>query len=326
MLCIKNPSTDPFFNLAAEEYFLKNFSENFFILWRNENAVIVGKHQNTLAEVNIDYIRGRKIPVVRRISGGGTVFHDLGNLNYTFIINGQKGQLVNFNKYTKPVLEVLQKLSVDASLRGKSDLVIGNKKISGNAMHVFKKRVLHHGTLLFDSDLNTLRLTLLTNPLKYQSKSVQSIRSHVTNIKEHLISNLDIIEFRDILMAHILKTFPGSTPYELSETDIVNIKMLRNQKYLKWKWNYGYSPKYEMKSSFIINAETLSVHLKVAEGTIQEACIKSTSALTPRWKMIESLLNGVRHNETDLIRELSKIPTTKIFGNLNTEEFVKNLF
>jgi lipoate---protein ligase len=166
MLCIYNPSTEPYFNMAAEEYLLKNFSANIFMLWRNDNAVVVGKHQNSLAEINHDFVQQNNIKVVRRLSGGGTVFHDLGNLNFTFITNGEGEELVNFRKFTQPILEVLLQLGVHAKFEGRNDLTINGLKFSGNAEHVFKKRTLHHGTLLFSSkisDLTQALKSILTN-------------------------------------------------------------------------------------------------------------------------------------------------------------------
>ena len=136
MICIQDTQTDPYFNLAAEEYVLKNFSDDVFMLWRNDNAIIVGKHQNTLSEINLDYVKEKGIKVVRRISGGGAVFHDLGNLNFTFIRTGEEGNLVDFKRFTLPIIEVLQKMGVDAKFEGRNDLTIEGKKFSGNAEHV----------------------------------------------------------------------------------------------------------------------------------------------------------------------------------------------
>ena len=217
MLCITHSSTDPYFNLAAEEYVLKNFPDNCFMLWQNENTIVVGKHQNTLAEINMDYIREKTIKVVRRLSGGGAVYHDLGNLNFTFIMNGHEGHLVDFKKYTLPVIQVLQKLSVDARFQGKNSLTINGKKFSGNAEHIYRKRVLHHGTILFSSLTEDLQLALKVNPLKYKSKAVKSIRSRVTNVKEHLSQDIDLFRFRDMIIEHVLEVFTDSRRHQFSE-------------------------------------------------------------------------------------------------------------
>ena len=174
MLCIINTNTKPYFNLAAEDYVLRNFKDDCFMLWRNKPSIIIGKHQNTLAEINLEYVKDNNIDVVRRLSGGGAVFHDLGNLNFTFIKNAKdEGSLVDFKKYIQPILEVLQSLGVNAKFEGRNDIMIDGKKISGNAEHVFKRRVLHHGTLLFLSQIADLSKALKVNPLKYQDNGVK---------------------------------------------------------------------------------------------------------------------------------------------------------
>lgn len=326
MLCITHSSTDPYFNLAAEEYLLKNFSDNCFMLWRNENTIVVGKHQNTLAEINLDFVREKNINVVRRLSGGGAVFHDLGNLNFTFIMNGHEGNLVEFKKYTRPLLEVLQKLSVDARFQGRSDLTINGRKFSGNAEHIYKKRVLHHGTLLFSSIMEDLQLALRVNPLKYKSQAVKSIRSRVTNIKDHLSADLDVIQFRDMILEHILDVFPDSVMYEFSLEDINNINELKNKKYSTWEWNFGYSPKYDFERSISANGEYIQIHLNVSGGIIQKAKINGTLFNEPHIAIIEGMLPGIKHNETELLNKFKSIPFSDYFKNITTNEFVRGLF
>ena len=186
MLIINRPQTDPYFNIAAEEYLLKQMDEDCFMVWQNEPSIIVGKHQNTLAEINYSFAKENNIPVVRRITGGGTVFHDLGNLNFTFISSGEKGKLVNFKKFTQPIIEVLNQMGIPARFEGKNDLRVNGLKISGNAEHVYKNKVLHHGTLLFSTDLNFLKKAIKSVPERFQDKAVQSVRSKVANITDFI--------------------------------------------------------------------------------------------------------------------------------------------
>ena len=186
MLCIKDSHTDPYFNIAADEYALKYLEDDCFMLWRNEPSIIVGKHQNTLAEINVDYVMKNNIKVVRRISGGGAVFHDLGNLNFTFVKNAGEDAQGDFRKFTQPILDVLQSMGINAKFEGRNDLTIDGKKFSGNAESIWKNRVLHHGTLLFSAVMTDLSAALKVNPLKFQDKAVKSVRSRVTNISEHL--------------------------------------------------------------------------------------------------------------------------------------------
>ena len=153
MLCIISPYTSPYFNLAAEEYLLKCFQEDVFLLYRNIPSIVVGKHQNTLAEINLPFVQEQDILVARRISGGGTVFHDLGNLNFAFFTTGKEGDLVNYKRATMPIIEALGKMGLEAKLGQRNELLLKKLKISGTASHVWKKRVLHHGTLLFSSEI-----------------------------------------------------------------------------------------------------------------------------------------------------------------------------
>ncbi len=326
MLCISHPGTDPYFNLAAEEHILKNLSADCFMLWRNDKTIVVGKHQNTLAEINMDYVRKNHISVARRLSGGGAVFHDLGNLNFTFIINGTEGKLVDFKKFTLPVLEVLRKLSVDAEFTGKNNLTIKGRKISGNAEHIYKKRVLHHGTLLFSSEMDDLSLALRVNPLKYRSKAVKSIRSRVTNIKEHLKARIDVMQFRDMILGHIMNKYPDTVSYEFSSEDLISINKLRDDKYLTWEWNFGYSPKYDLERSFVTKAGLVQVSLNVSGGIIRKAKISGDLSDNPGISVLEVLLEGSRHEETELQRRLDTIPLSKYFPDISDGEFISGLF
>lgn len=270
MLCVINRLTAPFFNLALEEYFLKEFDEDFFILYRNDRSVITGKHQNPLAEINYSHIRKNNIIVARRLSGGGTVYHDNGNLNYSFITNGTEGDLVNFRKYTRPVIDLLKKLDVNAVLSGKSDLVINGRKFSGNAVHVSGKRVIHHGTLLFSTDISELKRSLTDRSSVYRGRRVKSVPSEVTNISDHIKDRFDVIGFRDMLMEHVIHTMPGCTIYKMSENDISEVNDLAVKKYSRWEWNFGYSPAYEVEKVLDTVNGPLKILISVNNGIISE--------------------------------------------------------
>jgi lipoate---protein ligase len=328
MLCISHDNTNPAFNLAAEEYVLKNFTENCFMLWRNENAIIVGQHQNTLAEINVEYVKEKNITVIRRLSGGGAVFHDLGNLNFTFIMNSVDGKekVADFSEYTVPVLEVLLQLGVDARFEGRNDLTIEGKKFSGNAEHIWKNRILRHGTLLFSSVMNDLHLALKVNPLKFQDKAVKSVRSRVTNISEHLKEELDVLHFRDILMTHVMKKFEGSRRYSFTDEDIRNINRLVETKYGTWEWNFGHSPKYGMQKAFRGNGGFVEIHMNVNRGIINDIRIYGDFFNKHDVRQVEEILKGSHHNEAEIRGKLASIDFNGYFHNISVDEFVDAMF
>ena len=326
MLCIIRHETDPYFNLAAEEYVLKNFERDSFMLWRNEPAIIVGKHQNTLAEINQEYVKENMIKVVRRLSGGGAVFHDLGNLNFTFIASGENHQLVDFRKFTQPILEVLQKLKIEARFEGRNDLTIDGRKFSGNAEHVHKNRVLHHGTLLFSSQMADLSSALKVDPDKFQDKAVKSVRSRVTNISEHLKTPLSVLEFRDLVLKHVMESTPGAELYSFTQDDIAAISRLRDEKYITWEWNFGYSPKYNFRKTVKTNGGKLEVTLEVVNRTIEKARFFGDyfNKLDP--VDIEQALTGTLHNETAIRERLKDFEIPDYFLKISSEELITSLF
>ena len=269
-LCLKHNNLDTYFNLAAEEYLLKNFTDDFFIIWRSERSIVVGKHQNALAEINHGFVRDNQIQVVRRLSGGGTVFHDPGNVNFTFIRTVKEISEVNFNLFTQPVVQSLQKLGIAAYTTGRNDLMVDGKKISGNAEHVYRKRVLHHGTLLFNSDLSKLEGALQVDLSRFEDKSIQSNRSLVTNISGYLKEKMTVEEFSDFIFNDVENAFQNKKTYRFTEQDIAAIEVLRNEKYATWDWNYGYSPKYVFRNRILSPSGEIEVEINVAKGIIRE--------------------------------------------------------
>jgi lipoate-protein ligase A len=298
-LCINQPNSDPYFNLAAEEYFLKNFQEGFFMLWRSRPSVVVGKHQNALAEINHGFVRTHQIPVARRLSGGGTVFHDPGNVNFTFIRNVANISEVNFKAFTVPVIEALKKLGVDAYTTGRNDLLIDGKKISGNAEHVHRNRVLHHGTLLFDSHLEALKGALKVDLSKFEDKAVQSNRSEVTNIANYLPNPISVEEFTGFLFSEISQNYLEFQVYEPTPEDIAAIEKLSIEKYQTWDWIFGYSPRYRFTNALNTANGAISVNLLVDKGHISEASFSGAISSEISQKIAEALL-GCRHDFEEL--------------------------
>lgn len=359
MLCITRHETDPYFNLAAEEYVMEQFdrdwsssrdwsySRDCFMLWRNAPAIIVGRHQNTLAEINADYVRENGIKVVRRLSGGGAVFHDLGNLNFTFIAggsahssaygsahgaNGTSGangdgspSRLDFRRFTQPILDVLQALGVDARFEGRNDLTIDGRKFSGNAQYVRGERVLHHGTLLFSGRMSDLSAALRVDPSKFADKAVKSVRSRVTNISEHLPQPMTVLEFRDRVMAHVMEATPGAEPYTFTPADVRAIERLRDEKYATWEWNFGHSPRYNYRKATRTAGGQIEVALDVVNGTIAGARIFGDyfNRLDPA--DIEAALVGAAHQEAALRGRLAGFDIADYFVNVSADELMSVL-
>lgn len=298
MHCLNLRSTDPFFNLALEEILLKNRKEEFLILGVNDPSVVIGKHQVLHREVNTRFVTEKNIPVIRRISGGGTVFHDNGNLNFSFIIQSEAGKQVDFRKYTLPVISFLSSLGVEANLVGKNDLKINGFKISGNAEHIHRNRVLHHGTLLFNTSLDLLRNSLRKNTGNYTSKAVESNPSPVINLKEKLNDIKDMIQLRSMMMSWFLNNIPDAEMYSLGEEESAEAEALADSKYRTWEWNYAYGPEYHFNNRFEIDRKQYSCNIFVKDGIIWECAIERDEKLST----VAKNLIGIKHMPADLLR------------------------
>lgn len=312
MFCITLETDDPFLNLAIEEVLLKNRKEDFLILGINSPSLIIGKHQSAHRESNTEFVTDNKIPVIRRISGGGTVYHDKGNLNFTFIRQSEPGKQIDFRKYTRPVIDFLSSKGVDAKFEGKNDLKVNGLKISGNAEHVHRSRVLHHGTLLFDTTLDILRNTIRKDTSCYTTRAVGSNPSSVANLKGMLSETSDIIWFREEMMNYFLGNLHDAEVYKLTDKDIDEAAVLAEAKYRTWEWNYAYGPEYRFVNKFEFRGEQIECKFIVQEGIIRECILKGTSVLTE----LESKLTGCRHMEQDLKKVFlaENIPDIDIFN------------
>jgi lipoate---protein ligase len=326
MICILNPHTDPAFNLAAEEYLLKAFDRDIFRLWRNDNAIIVGKHQNTLSEINAGYVKEKGVQVIRRLSGGGAVFHDLGNLNFTFIMHAEGEKQIDFRKYTLPILEVMQQLEIPARFEGRNDLTINGMKFSGNAEHIWKNRVLHHGTLLFSSELNDLSSALQVRPDKFNHKGVKSVRSRVTNISSHLKAPISVMEFAHRIMQHIEGMYPQAEAYEFTDKDIVAIEQLKEEKYSTWEWNYGYSPDYNFHQEVQSKGGHIELLMQVHRGIIREAVFYGDFFNQRDPQDLASRFVGLRHDMAALQTVIRDITVSDYFTGATSDDLMALLF
>lgn len=318
MLLIYNDKTNPYFNLAMEEYLLKNFNEDLFILWRNESSVIVGKNQNTLSEINLEYIKENNIPVVRRQSGGGAVFHDLGNINFTFIAN-DNNSFSDFKRFTQPIIDLLKTLDINAEFSGRNDLLIDGKKFSGNAQYNYKNKVMHHGTLLFSSQIGDLSNALKVKPIKFEGKGIKSVKSRVTNISEHLKDNIDILEFKDLVMNHLAKSNADNKLYALAQDDITSINTLVDEKYNSWDWNFGNSPKYSLTNELKYPGGNVEFNLNVEKGIIKEIKFFGDFFGKCDVSFIEELLINIKHEENSIKKSLELVDINSYFLGCNID-------
>lgn len=324
MLLINNTSTNAYFNLAMEEYFLKNTTEDVFMLWRNESSIIVGKNQNTLSEINYEYVKENNIKVVRRQSGGGAVFHDLGNINFTFI-SCNDNSFSDFKRFTMPIIESLENLNIHAEFSGRNDLLIDNQKFSGNAQYNYKNKVMHHGTLLFSSQINDLSSALKVKPSKFEGKGVKSVKSRVTNISNHLKESMTVLEFKDYLMNFINNKDENNHFYELSDHDINEINKLVDEKYSTWHWNFGHSPKYSLNNEVKYPGGNIEFSLNVDKGIINEIKFFGDFFGKKDVSNIEDLLKNVKHNESSIKSTLNNIDINDYFLNCNIDILVDGI-
>ncbi len=325
MLFIVSTNTNIYFNLAAEEYLLKNRSEDIFMLWRNDPAVVVGKHQNTLREVNSFYALAHNIKIARRLSGGGTVYHDSGNLNFTFVKNGEPGKLVDFRKFTDPVIKALAKMGLETKFEGNNSLTLNGMKISGNAEHVFKSRVLHHGTLLFSTEIHHLKEVLKVNQDTYEDKAVKSVRSKVTNISANLNEAMSVEEFQDQIMQYFTLEFPDCEFYSFKENELTAINELVEKKYRTWDWIFGWSPKYIFRKRYIFGNDELNVWLRVEKGIIKEANVSggpfNEKSLFDFNLSLKDLPHSFRTIEDQLIKLLNDFDRDSLTPEMLKEAF-----
>lgn len=327
MHIIHRPQTNPYFNIAAEEYILKHMQEDCFMLWRNEASVIVGKHQNTLAEIDLEYVQKNEIPVIRRLSGGGAVFHDLGNICFTFVQQTQGGKIPDFKNFTQPILSFLRSLGVNAIFQGRNDLTIEGKKFSGNADCVYKDRILHHGTLLFSSHIEDMSRCLQTNSVKFDDKAVKSVRSRITNIREHLKEPMSVVDFIQALEKYIVEQYPQTTVSDFSPSQVRDIENLMQEKYNTWEWNFGNSPKYNFSKTIRTQrGGTMEICLDVKNGIMEEVHIFGDYFFKSDTADIEKALRGKPHREKEVDEILSSFNLSEYFANIDKTELLSLLF
>ncbi|MBG0781716.1 MAG: lipoate--protein ligase [Bacteroidales bacterium] len=301
MFFLEKPSRDPWFNLAVEEYLLRQTKHDIFMLWQNAPSLILGKHQNPVIEINTACLVENKIPVIRRISGGGTVFHGPGNLNFSFITtSSDQEDKINFQRFTKPILDYLNSNGIPAEMTGKSNLTVNGLKFSGNAAHVFKNRSLHHGTLLFDADLKAVDRCLKKETHSIQTKAIQSIRAVVINLKPLFVQPISFENFQQELKAFIFEKFSITEAIKLTEDQMCEIQNLADQKYKTAAWNYGYSPSYQLTRLFEMNHFKAQLTIEVNKGMISTVVFENSNDTVLAEKIRQKLLGLPHHPEAML--------------------------
>lgn len=325
MKFIFNPDIrDPKLNLAVEEYILKHLNvehEDYFLFYINGPSIIIGKNQNTSEEVNLKYIEENGIDVVRRLSGGGAVYHDEGNLNFSFITKDDGNSFNNYKKFTQPIVDALKKLGVEAELTGRNDIQVGERKISGNAQFTTRGRMFSHGTLMFNSNIEEVVNSLNVSEEKMRSKGIKSVRSRVANITEFLNDEMTMDEFVEALLASI---YEGEEPerYVMRDEDWEIVQDISNARYANWDWNFGKSPKFDVETKRRFPIGTIDVRLNVNKGTITEAKIYGDFFGVGEIQDVEQALVGTRFERAAIREQLATLDVKHYFGNIELEELV----
>ncbi|HGI8756851.1 TPA: lipoate--protein ligase [Streptococcus agalactiae] len=325
MKYIVNTSNDPAYNVALEAYAFQKLTDidEIFILWINEPAIIIGRHQNTIQEINKEFIDKNGIHVVRRLSGGGAVYHDLNNLNYTIISNNTQEGAFDFQTFSKPVIDTLAKLGVKAEFTGRNDLEINGQKFAGNAQAYYKGRMMHHGCLLFDVDMSVLGQALKVSKDKIESKGIKSVRARVTNIVDHLSDKITVQEFSDAILAQMKEEYPEMDEYVLSDAELSEIQAMRDNQFATWDWTYGKAPEYTIERGARYPAGKITTYANVENSTIKSVKIFGDFFGVKPVDDIEKMLEGVRYDYKDVLAALKTVDTSQYFSRMTPEEITK---
>ncbi|WP_203293628.1 lipoate--protein ligase [Luteirhabdus pelagi] len=329
MVFIENEGiNDPHLNLALEEYIVRNFNggQDYLLFYINEPSIIIGRNQNTLEEINHEYVEEKGIHVVRRVSGGGAVYHDFGNLNFSFITDHDIKSLNNFKKVTAPVVKVLHDMGVQAEMKGRNDVVVDGRKISGNAQFSTGKRMLSHGTLLLDSELGEVANALNVKMSKIQSKGHKSVRSRVANISEFLDEKMDILSFRSKILKGLYDDRDDFETYHLTDTEWKKVHALKEEKYDTWDWNFGRSPKFNIQREKRFDAGTVDLRIFVEKGVIEELTIYGDFFGNQPISDLEDRLVGLRYDKGEIEKSLRNVKLQNYVGAIDKHDFIELLY
>ena len=326
MIFYNSPSTDPYWNLAVEEYAFEKLdpSQPVFLLWQNDNTIVVGVHQNTAQEINAAYVKEHGVRVARRLTGGGAVYHDLGNLNYTIIADREEHEAFCFNVFVSPLIRALQTFGVNASFSGRNDLLIDGKKISGSAQMVRHGRILHHGCILLDSDLEAVSEALRVREAKYDSRGIPSVRSRVTTVNREAPSAISMCDFRAALTAAVREGEPTFEEYSFTAAQLAEIEKLRNDKYATWEWNYGESPDYNVEKERRFDGGLVTAQMSVSSGRIRTVRFFGDFFGEGDLRELEASLVGLAV-DGDIAARLRETDVERCFHGISAEEIASLL-
>lgn len=327
LLIVKHNSMNPYFNHAIEDYLMENFNEECFMLWRNTKSVLVGKNQNTLSEINLDYVKEKDITVVRRRSGGGAVFFDPGNLAFTFISNLENSKFADFESFARPIIKALESLGIEnVEFSGRNDITVNGKKISGNAQHRHKNRIVHHGTILYSADVSELIGSLNVRQVKFKDKAVKSVEGRVTNLIDHMENKLSVEDFKEYVTNHVANSIENSKIYEFSEEELKEIQKISDARYETWEWTFGNSPKYDFHREDKFKCGVLETYVTVEKGLIKDIKFFGDFFGKEDIEGLEGSLIGKRHDEEDIKALLNKIEISNYINNIEVEDILSLLF
>lgn len=321
--------TDPRINLAIEEYVLKNMDiekDDYLLFYINQPSIIIGKNQNTIEEINTDYVEENGIIVVRRLSGGGAVYHDLNNLNFSFLTKDDGNSFSNYKKFTQPVVDALAKLGVNSELSGRNDILAEGKKVSGNAQYSTRGRMFSHGTLMFDLDIDAVVNSLKVKQDKIESKGIKSVRSRVANIVDFLPEKITVEEFRMEILKSIFGGEENIKYYELTEDDWEKIHEISKSRYQLWEWNYGKSPRFNIQKTKRFPSGSLDIRLDVNKGVIEEATIFGDFFGIGDVEEVAQLLIGTKYERGAIAEKLKNIEIPTYFGGVSEEDFLHLIY
>lgn len=322
MKYIKTNYPTPPANMAMEELIINHLPEDDYLtFYIHDPSIIIGRHQNTIEEINEEYVRDKGIHVQRRLSGGGAVYHDHGNLNFSFIVRGTREDVNRFDVLTKPVIRTLEKLGVKAELSGRNDILIDGKKFSGNAQYFHNGRLLQHGTIMLNSDMSELSRALKVKEIKIQSKGVKSVRSRVTNIIEYLEDkSITVQAFKDLLIETINEIYPLEEYVLTAEEQAIHDRLVR-EKFSTWEWNYGQSPKFNISKMEKFPFGIVDARIDVQKGTISNIRIFGDFFVREEIETLEDALKGVKYDRTEILKALENVNIQDYFNNMTPEEF-----